>query len=365
MALKKCASLSLILAVTTSALVGCSTNTEDITSFKGGSVTVDELQKELNLNRIMYHSSYNEDMDAEQLKSDAEYFAASLARTDVLALAGEKAKFTASEAEIDETKKEIDSVLSSNEDLKSAIEQAGFTEEDINESIKKNLIANKYYDNLVKDIAISEALVEDFYNENKDTKYTCKYADAAHILIKTIDDEGNTLSDKELANAKKKAEEVLAKVKAGGDFAELAKEYSEDSTASEGGELGKFYEDQMVEAFEKAAFALEKGKTSEIVETMYGYHIIKLNDKGTEILEYNNISSNVAYDLYNSLVEDKIASLENKYHISINNEKVNEVIKNITPISSLIKKSESKEDTSDDKSESTKSEDKNTDSKSE
>lgn len=347
MTLKKLASLSLILAITSSALVGCTTNANDITSFRGGSLTASELQKELNLNRIMYYSSNNTDMPAEQLKSDAEHYASSLARTDILALAGEKAKLSVSEAEIEEAMSNIESILEENKDLKSAIEMAGFTEEDINESIKKNLIANKYYNSIANDVAISENKVLNYYNEHKDSDYTLKYADAAHILIKTVDDERNPLSDEEIANAKKKAEEVLAKVKAGEDFATLAKEYSEDTTASNGGELGKFYEDQMVKEFEEAAFALKEGQTSEIVKTVYGYHIIKLNSKGVETLDYDTISSTVAYDLYNSLIEDVIVSLENKYNMSVNNKNVEELLKNITPISSLIKESSSEEDSND------------------
>lgn len=86
------------------------------------------------------------------------------------------------------------------------------------------------------------------------------------------------------ADSKKKAEEVLAKVKAGEDFANLAKQYSQDSTASNGGDLGLFSKGKMVPEFEKAAFALKEGETSELVKTVYGYHIIKVTEvKGEQI----------------------------------------------------------------------------------
>jgi foldase protein PrsA len=85
-------------------------------------------------------------------------------------------------------------------------------------------------------------------------------------------------------DAKKKAEEVLAKVKAGEDFATLAKQYSQDSTASNGGDLGYFAKGKMVPEFEKAAFAMKAGEVSGLVKTVYGYHIIKVTDvKGEEI----------------------------------------------------------------------------------
>src|SRR5262249_61240498 len=86
--------------------------------------------------------------------------------------------------------------------------------------------------------------------------------------------------DKARAEARTKAEDVLAKVKAGSDFAELAKKESQDpGSASKGGDLGLFARGRMVPAFEAAAFALEPGGVSDIVETPFGFHIIKVDEK--------------------------------------------------------------------------------------
>lgn len=81
------------------------------------------------------------------------------------------------------------------------------------------------------------------------------------------------------ASVKTRAEEALGKVKGGGDFAELAKEYSGDpSTAAEGGDLGWFERGIMVKEFEDSAFALGKGDVSDLVKTRFGYHIIRCDD---------------------------------------------------------------------------------------
>lgn len=86
------------------------------------------------------------------------------------------------------------------------------------------------------------------------------------------------------SDAKKLAEDVLLKVKAGEDFATLAKQYSQDTSASNGGDLGYFGKGKMVPEFENVAFAMKAGDVSELVKTVYGYHIIKVTDvKGDEI----------------------------------------------------------------------------------
>ncbi len=91
------------------------------------------------------------------------------------------------------------------------------------------------------------------------------------------------------AQYKAKAKDVLDKVKAGGDFGDLAKQYSEDSSAANGGDLGFLPKGQTVPEFETAMFALQPGQVSDLVKTKYGYHIIKVIEKKDDTVHVAHI----------------------------------------------------------------------------
>jgi peptidyl-prolyl cis-trans isomerase D len=119
---------------------------------------------------------------------------------------------------------------------------------------------------------VPPADVERAYNDNIEQYSTPEQVRASHILLKT---EG-----KDDAAVKAKAEEILKQAKAGADFGELAKKYSEDEgSAKNGGDLDYFTRGKMVPEFETAAFTLQPGQISDLVKSPFGYHIIKVTDK--------------------------------------------------------------------------------------
>jgi peptidyl-prolyl cis-trans isomerase D len=123
---------------------------------------------------------------------------------------------------------------------------------------------------------VSDQELHAYYDQHIDEFKVENRVHVEHILFKTL---GKT--DAEVAEIQAKAEDVLKKAKSGANFEDLAKKYSEDTTASKGGDLDWIVEGQTVPEFEHAAFSLPKGAISDLVKTQYGFHIIKVLDKET------------------------------------------------------------------------------------
>ena len=136
---------------------------------------------------------------------------------------------------------------------------------------------------------ISPSELLSYYNQHKSEFQQQEEIKASHILIKTEAGPDGKVSAAADAAARKKAEDILKKLRAGANFEELAKKESDDkASAINGGSLGFFQRGSMVPEFEKAAFSLNKGQISDLVKTQYGYHIIRVDDKhqaGTPSIE--------------------------------------------------------------------------------
>jgi peptidyl-prolyl cis-trans isomerase D len=120
-----------------------------------------------------------------------------------------------------------------------------------------------------------------YYDQHREEYRVPEQVKVSHILIKTpLPAPGAKEDEKAIADARAKAEGVLKEVKAGGDFAKLAEKYSDDpGSAKSGGELGWIGRGRTVPEFEKAAYSLDEGQTSDLVKSSYGFHIIHVEDK--------------------------------------------------------------------------------------
>ncbi|HEX7578258.1 MAG TPA: peptidylprolyl isomerase [Verrucomicrobiae bacterium] len=129
----------------------------------------------------------------------------------------------------------------------------------------------------------TEAAIQKFYETNSTASELPEQIHVRHILLLTIDPTSPThapLSDDQIKAKKKQIDDILKRARSGEDFAELARQYSEDpQTKVNGGDLPSFSHGQMVPEFDAAAFSLTNNQISDVVTTQYGYHIIKLLDK--------------------------------------------------------------------------------------
>lgn len=163
--------------------------------------------------------------------------------------------------EISQQMAAVKAQFATDEEYQAALKKYGLTEADLASEIELNLVLQRLG---TKDITVTDEDITKYFDEHKAEFDTPAKVRARHILLKTEDE----------------AKDVLAQLKAGADFGELAKKYSIDTGSKEGGgELGFFTQDQVVPEFGTAAFALKVGEISGIVQSMYGFHIIQVEER--------------------------------------------------------------------------------------
>lgn len=164
------------------------------------------------------------------------------------------------------------------EEYEKMVENQGIDFKAWKEYYIRYMTCTKYLESKVGSaVTVTEADAQKYYDENPDDFKVPEQVRASHILISTRPSDPNADPNQMKAQAKAKAESLLKQVKEGADFATLAKENSADTvSAVRGGDIGPFGRGQMVPSFEEAAFALKVGEISDLVETQFGYHIIKV-----------------------------------------------------------------------------------------
>ncbi|MGD9335544.1 MAG: peptidyl-prolyl cis-trans isomerase [Desulfobacterales bacterium] len=132
--------------------------------------------------------------------------------------------------------------------------------------------------------------IRTFYDTHPNSFKKSEQVKASHILIKVDSQAERSVKDEKKA----KLQKIQERLKAGEDFAVLAKEISECPSNIKGGDLGYFGRGQMVKPFEDVAFELKKGEVSDIVETRFGYHLIKVVDrKPASVMGYEDVKDKI------------------------------------------------------------------------
>ncbi len=202
-----------------------------------------------------------------------------LVKTELLYLEAKKAGMKVSAEEVEKATVEMRSKFSSPEQFDEWLKRGDLTMEQLKVEETKSLEVRKFIDeNFTPKATVTEDDVKKYYKDHPDEFKKPERVHARHILV-TVDEKA---SDLDKAKARKKIDELAARLKKGDDFATVAREGSDCPSKARGGDLGYFERGRMVEPFEKAAFALKTDETSAVVETQFGYHIIQVLDKTPE-----------------------------------------------------------------------------------
>ena len=271
-------------------------------------ITSDQLQKTF-LNAISrYDDAALSSLDQSAIVSFKKNILDQLINYELFYQQAQKEKIKISNDDINLEIDKIKDNFASPEEFDEALKANNITLVRLKEDIKRQLMINSILEETRNQISISDEELLEYYNENKESFLEPEQVHARHILVETEEEANN----------------LLLQLKEGlTDFAELAKEKSIGPSAPSGGDLGFFSRGQMVKEFEDTAFSLEPGEISDVVQTQFGYHIIKCEEKKEEYSPAfeeakERISNTLRYQKENEAISTFISKLKEEAVIVYN-----------------------------------------------
>jgi peptidyl-prolyl cis-trans isomerase C len=196
--------------------------------------------------------------------------------TKLLAQEARRREISLDTATVDGVMAQLEQQSGGREALDAFLGNMGLTYEDFKGTVGESVLVQSLVEQEIRPgVEVSDQEVEEFYQGNPQMFQQPEQVRARHILI-TVEQGADEATK---ADAKARAEAARKRAVSGEDFAALATELSEGPSAPNGGDLGFFSADRMVPAFAEAAFALEPGAISQVVETQFGYHVIKVEER--------------------------------------------------------------------------------------
>jgi peptidyl-prolyl cis-trans isomerase C len=244
---------------------------------------------------------------ADQQKEADKQALSQLVSAELLYQAGQKLEIKDIEKQVDDKLAQGKSKFANEEDFAKALKDLDMGEKELRDYTRRDLIISNFIEkSIAPKVAVSEEDAKKFYDQNADKFTKPESIKVSHILI-GVDAKAK---DDEKKAAREKAEKLRKELAGGADFAALAKANSTCPSSQQGGDLGYFGKGQMVPAFEKAAFALKPGEVSDVVETQFGFHIIKMTgQKPAEKVEFKEVRQRIEDYLKNQ----KIGAAVNDY----------------------------------------------------
>lgn len=309
----------LLMALMVFSLTACSSKeSKDIVAKVNDRViTVSEYEKTLGMYKKNFEGIYGPDIwttEVEKGKTVIEVIKEqvlnNMINDEVVYQAAQKENIVVEDKDVDAQLKQFNTQLESNEEFKKFLKENNIDDQFLKNQLKKDMVISKYKENYIGSLEVNDEKLKEYYDANKE-EYKKEEVKASHILFKTVGDDMKPVSEEDKKAAKKKADDILVRAKNGEDFAALAKEYSEDTVSgNNGGDLGYFGKGVMVPDFEKVAFGMNAGEISDLVESQFGYHIIKVIDKVNEIIPFEDVKEQIKVNIETDSYKEKIQQLE-------------------------------------------------------
>lgn len=263
-----------------------------------------ELDRETNryLARLRSEGRFPNDIELGQIKTQV---LENLIARELLYQESQKKGIKVDQKQVDTQLTALKGRFPSEAEFKNALDRMNLTEADLRFQFERDLAIGELLEGQIGNkIAVSDKETRAYYDGNLENFRQPEQVRASHILIKV--DPG--AEEEKKAEARTKIESVRAKLKKGEDFGALAKEYSEGPSGPKGGDLGFFGRGQMVKPFEDAAFTTKPGQVSDMVETRFGYHLIKVTDRKPEgTLSYAEVKDRLEQLMKQQKVQQEIA----------------------------------------------------------
>ena len=309
-----------IIALLTFSMTGCSG--KNIATVNGVEITKEKFEKTVEV--ISSTGNYMNNQYVEEMKQTlGKKYKKNLENTvlsfmidnELLYQEAKVKKLTPSNEEVNLKYEEIKKMMNQNSSYKKEIEKIGLDKDYLLNQISRDLAIEKNKSQFEKNIKISENDIIDYYEKHKQ-KFMVNEIQASHILISNLDKDNKKLSSEQYEKLKKKTEDILNKLNNGEKFEDLAIKYSDDKASGKnGGSLGYFTKDEKNAEFTNEAFKLNKGELSNVIETVYGYHIIKVTDKKDVLKSLNESKDTIKKLIINEKYIKYIEELNKKAYI--------------------------------------------------
>jgi peptidyl-prolyl cis-trans isomerase C len=269
----------------------------------GSVITQGELDREVNLVRQRY-ANMGRPMGEVQLLTIKDQVLESLISRELLYQESQKKGVKVNKEKLETEYEGLKNRFPSEEEFKSRLSSLKISETDVKTQIERGLVIQEFIDEEISGkVVVPEKDVKTYYDTHPDSFKQPEQVRASHILIK-VDPQAD---ESKKAAARKKLEELRRRLLKGEDFVALAREFSEGPTNVRGGDLGYFRRGQMVKPFEETAFALKIGELSDVVETRFGFHLIKVTAKKPETtIAYVDVKERLQKYLKNEKVQQEV-----------------------------------------------------------